>query len=141
MWECTVVKNEDAYELRLGLNYVRGLRQASVKPSSKPALGPLREPFRFVRRVPQLSKEDLRCLAEIGALNYVEPDRASHRRDALWHTEAAMRPAGPLLEDAEAPTANSPPSRRCDSKSASTPTTKAPGSPSAATPWPSGVPN
>src|SRR6266498_5042391 len=28
-WECAVVKNDQAFELRLGLNYVRGLRQAS----------------------------------------------------------------------------------------------------------------
>ncbi len=103
MWECTVVKNEDAYELRLGLNYVRGLRKASgesiVEVRTRALFADLSD---FVRRLPQLNKEDLRCLAEIGALNYVEAGRASHRRDALWHAEAAMRPAGPLLEDADA---------------------------------------
>ena len=98
-WECIVVPNHGAYEMRLGLNYVRGLRkmcgEAIVAARSQRAFANVSD---FIRRVPELSKEDIRSLADIGALNFIERDRKSHRRDALWHTEAAMRPAGPLLE-------------------------------------------
>ena len=94
-WPCTVTP---ALELRLGLNYVRGLRKASgdaiVAARADRAFANMAD---LVRRVPELSKDELRSLAEIGALNFVEPERNSHRRDALWHAESAMRPAGPLL--------------------------------------------
>ena len=33
-----------------------------------------------------------------GALNNIAKGRASHRRDALWQAEAAIRSAGPLLD-------------------------------------------
>ena len=46
-------------------------------------------------RVPELRKDELRKLSEIGALNFIEN---THRRDALWDSELAMRPAGPLFE-------------------------------------------
>jgi error-prone DNA polymerase len=99
-WECAVVP--EALDLRLGLNYVRGLRKASGEAIVEArAARPFENLADFIRRVPALSKDELRSLAEIGALNFVEPARASHRRDALWHAEAVMRPAGPLLETAE----------------------------------------
>ncbi len=41
-----------------------------------------------------MRKDELRRLAEIGALNSL----GAHRRDALWQAERAVRPAGPLLE-------------------------------------------
>ena len=103
-WECTVVQERGCLRTpsrpqlcprtpkSIGRSHRRGPHSGSVSPTSPTSSA----------AYPQLSKEDLRCLAEIGALNYVESGRASHRRDALWHTEAAMRPAGPLLEDAEA---------------------------------------
>ncbi len=98
-WLCTVVPG--SLDLRLGLNYVRGLRnstgQALLRARTERAFENLAD---FVRRVPEISKEELRSLAAIGALNFVEAARQSHRRDALWHAEAEMRPAGPLLEDA-----------------------------------------
>ena len=101
-WECTVVKDGEAFHLRLGLNYVRGLRQSSgvalVRTRSERPFAHLAD---LVRRVPVLNKDELRSLAEIGALNFIEPERESHRRDALWHTEAVMRPTGPLLEIAD----------------------------------------
>lgn len=103
-WLCKVVRNHaaGAYEVRLGFNYVRGLGQAAGETiAAARAARPFRHLADFVRRVPELSKDDHRLLAEIGALNFVERERASHRRDAMWHAEAAMRPAGPLLEAAE----------------------------------------
>jgi error-prone DNA polymerase len=97
-WPCIVTP---ALELRLGLNYVRGLRKAPGDAIvSARADRPFANMADLVRRVPELSKDELRSLAEIGALNFVEPERNSHRRDALWHAESAMRPTGALLESA-----------------------------------------
>ena len=48
----------------------------------------------LVDRVPTIRKDELRALAEVGALNFIN---GIHRRDALWQAELAMRPAGPLF--------------------------------------------
>jgi error-prone DNA polymerase len=99
-WKCAVV---DRGTLRLGLNYVRGLRK---EPADAIVA---RRPFDgmqdFVRRIPELNKDELRNLAEIGALNNVQ---RGHRRDALWHAEAARRMAGPLLETVAPPAGVAP---------------------------------
>jgi error-prone DNA polymerase len=50
-------------------------------------------------RVPELRKDEMKMLAEVGALN---PLQEIHRRDALWIAERAARPVGPLLEQLEA---------------------------------------
>ena len=85
---CTI----ENFHVRLGLNYVRGLRKSAVE-----AIVPL-QPFSSIedlaRRVPELHKEDLTRLAAIGALNSIG---AEHRRDALWQASRASRPAGELL--------------------------------------------
>jgi error-prone DNA polymerase len=85
---CTI---ED-FQLRLGLNYVRGLSGATAKAIAG------RQPFstvdELVRRVPELKKDELHQLAAIGALNSLG---AKHRRDALWQASHASRPAGELL--------------------------------------------
>ena len=49
-------------------------------------------------RVPELRKDEMKMLAEVGALN---PLQQIHRRDALWMAERAVRPVGPLLEQLE----------------------------------------
>ena len=51
----------------------------------------------LARRVPELSRSNLRMLAEIGALNTIG-DIGLHRRDALWQVEKAGHKVGPLLE-------------------------------------------
>jgi error-prone DNA polymerase len=98
-WKCIVTKD---LALRLGLNYVRGLRKSTADAL---LLARAQRPFAniqdMVRRVPHMNKEELRNLAEIGALNFVDGARSSHRRDALWQSEAAIRPVGPLLESAQ----------------------------------------
>jgi error-prone DNA polymerase len=50
------------------------------------------------RRVPEIQKDELVLLAEIGALNSIGGEARLHRRSALWQVERAARPAGPLLE-------------------------------------------
>jgi error-prone DNA polymerase len=107
--------------LRMGLRYVRGLREEVARSL---ILERLRAPFASIhdltRRVPELRKDELTTLAEIGALNAIglqiedsrfqiaEPEQSKisnlkstisfHRRDALWQVERAVRASGPLLE-------------------------------------------
>jgi len=96
--------------VRLGLNYARGLRepagQALVRERS---LAPFTSVQDLARRVPELRKDELTTLAEIGALNAVASCQWSvasesqniklHRRDALWQVERAVRWSGPLLDE------------------------------------------
>ena len=86
--------------LRLGLNYVRGLRNATGEALvAERHRGPFHSIQDLTRRVPELSKNDVRQLAEIGALNWLDKqDTQSNRREALWQSELALKPAGPLLE-------------------------------------------
>lgn len=100
-YACTV-----AYpDLRLGLNYVRGLRQETAEAIA--AGRPYSSIDDLKRRVPQCNKEDLRTLSEIGALNFLRA-RPVHRRGALWEAERLARPAGPLLADLESAAEESP---------------------------------
>jgi error-prone DNA polymerase len=100
-WKCTV----ENFELRLGFNYVKGLRaEAAESLVRERTLKPFASIGDLARRVPALHKDELSVLAEAGALN---PLDAQHRRDALWKASHAVRPAGPLLaEMAEAEAAS-----------------------------------
>ncbi len=81
-WRCTVL---DDRTLRIGLCYVKGLREAAARQ----ILDARKErPFTslgdFLQRT-DLSAPERRALAAVGALNAL----ASHRRAALWQVEAA----------------------------------------------------
>jgi error-prone DNA polymerase len=119
--------------LRLGLKYARGLRepagQALVRERS---LTPFASVQDLARRVPELRKDELTTLAEIGALNEIgnpsqkyegswksyeknssvppclRGEKSSHRRDAIWQVERAVRWSGPLLDDLPETDAESP---------------------------------
>jgi error-prone DNA polymerase len=117
--------------LRMGLRYVRGLREEAARSL---ILERLSSPFTSIhdltRRVPELRKDELTTLAEIGALNsiglQIEDFRLQisnidqseicnpkskiplHRRDALWQVERAVRASGPLLESQPEPDSPSP---------------------------------
>jgi error-prone DNA polymerase len=120
--------------LRLGLRYVRGLREEAAEALVRERQ---RAPFTSIhditRRVPELRKDELTTLAEIGALNSIArdfvippPERTRgaeesrshsvfgtrhsqlHRRDALWQVERAVRASGPLLEQTAEPDETSP---------------------------------
>ena len=86
------------WAVRLGFNYVRGLRQETAE--AMVAARPFVSIGDLVRRVPGMRKAELRMLAEIGALNSLAPEEI-HRRDALWEAERVLRPAGPLLDALE----------------------------------------
>ncbi len=98
-WNCVLEREpEDAYSLRLGLRYVRGLRATVAAEIERiRAMRPFGSIEELARRVPSLSQADLATLAETGALNALG-DRM-HRRDALWQVERAGRQAGPLLSE------------------------------------------
>jgi error-prone DNA polymerase len=89
-WNCTLEREGKEVVLRLGLRYVRGLRQGVAE-----SVVATRNARAFVSigdltvRVPRLAKPDLRMLATIGALNTIATDNGtrSHRRDALWQVE------------------------------------------------------
>jgi len=73
-WECTLEPSAVSHQpsVRLGLKYARGLRepagQALVRERS---LAPFASVHDLARRVPELRKDELTTLAEIGALNSV----------------------------------------------------------------------
>ncbi len=82
-WRCSVVSDDT---VRLGLCVINGLRQEHaeelVRQRENRKFDSLKD---FKRRVP-LSKEELRTLAELGALNCF----AEHRRAAMWRVEEQM---------------------------------------------------
>jgi len=85
--------------LRIGLNYVKGLRQASAEAIvAARRNGDFASVDDLAARVPELSRKELVALAHVGALNRL--GAVEHRRDALWQVEQAGRPVGPLLRGA-----------------------------------------
>ena len=102
---------QPALALRLGLRYARGLREEAAHTIVRERN---HRPFTsiddLVHRVPELRKNELVLLADIGALNSIgkqshgtdqqlQPQNLKlHRRDALWQVERACRKSGPLLE-------------------------------------------
>ena len=101
-WLCTLGKNDANFSVRLGLRYVKGLREDAGREIVRQRHA---QPFSSIDdlklRVPALQKSELTALAEIGALNFVGNKSGFHRRDALWQIERVSRRAGPLLETCE----------------------------------------
>jgi DNA-directed DNA polymerase III PolC len=80
--------------VRLGLRYVKGLREAVGKRiEAERRAGPFGSVADLARRT-GINREELARLAEIGALGSLHPER----RAALWEAERAIRPAGALFE-------------------------------------------
>jgi error-prone DNA polymerase len=79
-WNCTIEADDS---VRLGFRVVQGLREEQalnlVAQRQHRAFASMRD---FKQRMP-LHKDELRTLAQIGALNGL----ADHRRDALWQVE------------------------------------------------------
>jgi error-prone DNA polymerase len=99
-WLCTLEAEPDSPSLRIGLNYVKGLRQSSAEAiiAARNLHGPFRSVDELAARVPALNRKELVALAQVGALNTLGD--VEHRRDALWQVEQAGRPVGPLLRSA-----------------------------------------
>ncbi|MGD0506311.1 MAG: error-prone DNA polymerase [Terriglobales bacterium] len=100
-WKCTLQPSAISHQpsVRLGLNYARGLREPAAQALVRErSLAPFASVQNLARRVPELRKDELTTLAEIGALNAVA-NEGLHRRDALWQVERAVRWSGPLLDE------------------------------------------
>ncbi|HUR36532.1 MAG TPA: error-prone DNA polymerase [Terriglobales bacterium] len=115
-WNCSIedaaLDNADprsTIAMRMGLRYVRGLREASGEELlAQRRLRPFTSVNDLTLRVPSLNKKDLVMLAQIGALNRIcregdvvhetRKNTKPHRRDALWQVDRVAQPAGPLLE-------------------------------------------
>jgi len=117
--------------LRLGLRYARGLREQTAHAIvCQRNIASFTSIHDLVCRVPELRKDELNTLAEIGALNSIgnlprrhgvtengENDSSVspclrgeifHRRDALWQIERSVRHSGPLLDELSEPDSRSP---------------------------------
>jgi error-prone DNA polymerase len=103
--------------LRLGLKYVKGLNQKSgeaiVRERKLRAFSGIDD---LRNRVPELNKNELRKLAAVGSLNFIQDTKQNkksdsmkvNRRDALWQVERVVRSAGELYEDLREQDGNSP---------------------------------
>jgi len=90
-WLCAI---EPDGTVRLGLRYVRGLREEAGRLIENERK---RRPFLSVADLMKraaLRQDELAQLAQVGALGSLEPER----RAALWEAERAARPRGPLYE-------------------------------------------
>jgi error-prone DNA polymerase len=94
------IEPNNSNSLRIGLNYVKGLRQSSAEAllAARSNHGPFTSVDELATRVPELNRKELVALAHVGALNAL--GAVEHRRDALWQVEQAGRPVGPLLRSA-----------------------------------------
>ncbi len=97
---CIVETDGKAKYVRLGLNYVRGLGSATArKIEQERKQRPFTSLRDLVRRVPELQKDEVAALSELGALNALPKEKSDrHRRGALWQAELALQPIGELLE-------------------------------------------
>jgi error-prone DNA polymerase len=99
-WACTLEKSPQGFGVRLGLRYVRGLRQEmGLEIAKERAVRKFASIDDLKLRIPAMQKSEMAALAALGALNFIAgKENGMHRRDALWQVERAARPAGPLLE-------------------------------------------
>jgi error-prone DNA polymerase len=99
-YRCTVESDGKSKYVRLGLNYVRGLSAAAAQHiEAERRLAPFAGMRDLVRRIPELRKDEIAALAELGALNALPKEKADrHRRGALWQSQLALQPVGELLE-------------------------------------------
>jgi error-prone DNA polymerase len=101
-WSCTIEKAGDERVMRVGLRYVKGLHEEIGREIVRQReIAMFRSIDDLKLRVPELRKNDLAALAEIGALNFIGGKKEFHRRDALWQIERVARRPGPLLESVE----------------------------------------
>src|SRR5207247_11384788 len=83
-WHCAVVSNDT---IRLGFCVVNGLRQEHANELVRQRQDRQFDSLEDFKRRVSLSKDELRTLAELGALNCF----AEHRRAAMWRVEETLR--------------------------------------------------
>ena len=95
--------------LRLGLKYVRGLREAAAQALVRErSLAPFQSIHDLTRRVPELRKDELTTLAEIGALNSVSSSRVPSFEQPSTKSSDSLPHSKPETRDSK----RFPPSRR-----------------------------
>lgn len=104
-WNCTLEKLDeemrsryrDPFAVRIGLRYVKGLRQETgdAIASTRQSAGPFTSEYDLKRRVPSIRKNELTLLASVGAFNWT--GETHDRRTALWRAERAGQDVGPLF--------------------------------------------
>ncbi|HRI03822.1 MAG TPA: error-prone DNA polymerase [Pyrinomonadaceae bacterium] len=100
-YEFTVEDVAGEKQVRVGLNFVRGLRKevgqeiVRVRTGSGSDWVPYTSIADLIDRVPGINKREIRALSLAGALNF---DGTVHRREALWNSELAIQPMGELFE-------------------------------------------
>jgi error-prone DNA polymerase len=99
-WLCTLEPEPEGPALRIGFNYVKGIRQSSAEAiiAARNLHGSFSSVDELAAHAPSLNRKELVALAQVGALNTL--GEVAHRRDALWQVEQAGRPVGPLLRSA-----------------------------------------
>jgi error-prone DNA polymerase len=93
-WGCRWEGTTKHQGVRLGMRFVRGLRQSAGKAIEAAQSEAFLNAEDLARRC-QLQEEDLTRLAYAGAL----ASFGLSRRSALWQTSKIARPAGPLFEE------------------------------------------
>jgi error-prone DNA polymerase len=101
-YRCTVESDGKTKYVRLGFNYVRGLNSGTAQHmEAERRLAPFSSMRDLVRRIPEMQKDEIAALAELGALNVLPKEKTDrHRRGALWQSQLALQPVGELLEPA-----------------------------------------
>ena len=100
-WLCAI---EPDGAVRLGLRYVRGLREETGKRiEEERGHAPFASVADLVKRA-GVRRDEVTRLARVGALGSLEPER----RAALWEAERAGRPSGALYEELPDPPGASP---------------------------------
>ncbi|MFN0277510.1 MAG: DNA polymerase III subunit alpha [Pyrinomonadaceae bacterium] len=96
-YEFTVEDVDGEKRVRIGLNFVRGLRKeiAEMIVAERERGGLYTNIADLIDRVPEINKREIRALSLAGALNF---DGTIHRREALWESELAIQPKGELLD-------------------------------------------
>ena len=106
-WFCTLEAQSEKdnavhtgpYAVRMGLKYVKGLRQKIAEAIVEARLidGPFSSEYDLHRRVHSIKKPELTLLAKAGAFNWT--GEKHHRRTSLWNAERAGQSAGPLFQN------------------------------------------
>ena len=89
-WLCTLEKQQEI-TLRIGLRYVRGLREEAAQTLVQQRnISPFTSIRDLIHRVPELRKDELNTLAEIGALNSIQSQYCHpERSEGPMHTAVA----------------------------------------------------
>ncbi|HEY4381405.1 MAG TPA: error-prone DNA polymerase [Acidobacteriaceae bacterium] len=104
-WNCTLEeldedsrsRHTDPFAVRIGLRYVKGLRQdtGNAIASTRRDAGPFTSEYDLKRRIPSIRRNELTLLASVGAFNWT--GELHNRRTALWRAERAGQDVGPLF--------------------------------------------